>query len=141
MVRNESKGMHTLSGTDDGPEEAMYIMCRPAGGGTILGGCYQKDNWESQPDPNLAVRIMKRCIEANPELTNGKGIESLDIIRHGVGLRPARDGGARIEKEKIEGTWVVHNYGHGGAGYQCSYGCAKAALELVNEVSREKAKL
>lgn len=141
VVRNESRGMHSISGTDDGPDEAMYIMRRPAGGGTILGGCYQRDNWESQPDPSLAIRIMKRCVEANPELTNGKGIEALDVIRHGVGLRPARDGGARVEKEKIDGTWVVHNYGHGGAGYQCSYGCAKAAVELVNEVSREKAKL
>ncbi|CAM1507790.1 Fc.00g046380.m01.CDS01 [Cosmosporella sp. VM-42] len=141
IVRNESKGMMSTSGTDDSPDEAMYMMCRPAGGGTILGGCYQRDNWESQPDPNLAIRIMKRCVAANPGLTGGKGIEALDIIRHGVGLRPARDGGARVEKEKIDGAWVVHNYGHGGAGYQCSYGCAIAAVKLVEEVSHERAKL
>ena len=141
LVRNEADAMYSISGTDDGPDEAMYIMSRAAGGGTILGGCYQKDNWESQPDPSLALRIMKRCVQVCPRLTDGKGIEHLDVIRHGVGLRPVRTGGARIDKEKIEGTWVVHNYGHGGAGYQCSYGCAQEAVRLINEVFRERARL
>ncbi|KAH8738016.1 D-amino-acid oxidase [Ilyonectria robusta] len=142
VVRNEADEMMSVSGTDDGPDEVMYMMTRAAGGGTILGGCYQKHNWESQPDPSLALRIMKRCVKACPQLTNGRGIEHLDVIRHGVGLRPVREGGARIEKEKIDGTWVVHNYGHGGAGYQCSYGCAQVAAKLVDEVCRqEKARL
>lgn len=141
LVRNDAGKMYGVSGTDDGSEEIMYIMTRAAGGGTVLGGCYQKDNWESQPDPSLAIRIMKRCVEMCPQLTNGKGIEHLDIIRHGVGLRPAREGGTRIEKEKINGVWVVHNYGHGGAGYQSSYGCAQAAVKLVDEVFKQKARL
>ncbi|KAH6962506.1 D-amino acid oxidase [Ilyonectria sp. MPI-CAGE-AT-0026] len=141
LVRNESNGMTATSGTDDGPDEAMYVMCRPAGGGTILGGCYQRDNWDSQPDPNLAIRIMQRCVAAHPELTGGRTIEALDVIRHGVGLRPARDGGARVEKELIEDTWVIHNYGHGGAGYQCSYGCAKAVVELLDAHNYDKPRL
>lgn len=99
-----------------------------------MGGCYQKGNWESQPDPNLAVRIMKRCIELCPRLTGGKEIDALSVIRHGVGLRPLREAGPRIEKEKIQDVWVVHQYGHGGAGYQASYGSAKAALRLIEEV-------
>jgi len=109
LVRNEADAMYSISGTDDGAEEVMYIMTRAAGGGTVLGGCYQKGNWESQPDPSLAIRIMKRCVEMCPKLTNGKGIEHLDIIRHGVGLRPVREGGTRIEREKINGVWVVHS--------------------------------
>lgn len=119
IVRNVAPSMYSISGTDDGPDEACYIMTRAAGGGTILGGCYQKGNWESQPDPSLAIRIMKRCVDMCPELTGGKGIEHLDIIRHGVGLRPVREGGTRIEKEKINGIRTVHNYGSGGAGYVC----------------------
>lgn len=111
LVRNDAGKMYSISGTDDGSEEVMYIMTRAAGGGTILGGCYQRGNWESQPDPSLAIRIMKRCVEICPKLTDGRGIEHLDIIRHGVGLRPAREGGARIEREKIQGVQVVHNYG------------------------------
>jgi len=84
---------------------------------------------------------MKRCVDLVPALTDGKGIEALDIVRHGVGLRPMREGGPRVEKEKINGVWIVHQYGHGGYGYQSSYGSAKVAVELVEEALREKARL
>jgi D-amino-acid oxidase len=141
VVRNETNKMIDVSGTDDGDDEACYIMTRAAGGGTILGGSYQKGNWDSQIDPNLAVRIMKRAVQMCPELTGGKGIAHLDIIRHGVGLRPVRENGTRIEKELIGSTWVVHNYGAGGAGYQSSYGCAQAAVALIGEVLKGRAKL
>ena len=108
-------------------------MQRAAGGGTLLGGSYQKGKWDSQIDPNLSVRIMQRAVELCPSLTEGKGVEALDIIRFGVGLRPVREGGVRIEKEKIGRMWVVHNYGHGGYGYQSSYGCAQVVAGLVEE--------
>ncbi|MCJ1300564.1 hypothetical protein MMC08_003361 [Hypocenomyce scalaris] len=133
LVRNEANVMCSSSGTDDGEDEACYIMQRAAGGGTLLGGSYQKGNWESQFDPNLANRIMKRAVDLCPALTGGKGIEHLSIVRHGVGLRPLREGGARLEKEKINGFWTVHNYGHGGYGYQSSYGCSQVAVKLVEE--------
>ena len=84
---------------------------------------------------------MKRCVEICPELTEGKGIEALSVIRHGVGLRPMREGGPRVEKEHIADTTVVHNYGHGGYGFQASYGSAKAAQELVKSALARKAKL
>lgn len=141
LVRNEAGKMFDVSGTDDGDGEACYVMTRAAGGGTILGGSYQVDNWESQPDPNLAIRIMKRAVKMCPELTNGKGIEHLDIIRHGVGLRPVRRGGTRVEKERIGNVWVVHNYGAGGAGYQSSYGCAQKAVDLIEGACSNRARL
>lgn len=82
---------------------------------------------------------MKRCIEVCPNLVQkGQGIEGLDIIRHGVGLRPLREGGTRIEKDNIDGVAVVHNYGHGGFGYQASFGCAYDAVALVKEVLQNK---
>ena len=84
---------------------------------------------------------MKRAIDLCPALTDGKGIENLDIIRHGVGLRPYRHGGTRIESEKIDGTWIVHNYGHGGFGYQSSYGCSEKAVSIVREALTPKAHL
>lgn len=134
VVRNEAPYMVTKSGTDDADDELFYMMMRANGGGTILGGTYQKGQWESQPDPNIAMRIMRRAVEMVPELTGGKGVQGLDIIRHAVGLRPYREGGVRLEKEKIDGTWVVHNYGHAGWGYQGSYGCAERVVELVGEI-------
>ncbi|KAL4872599.1 hypothetical protein BDV12DRAFT_161842 [Aspergillus spectabilis] len=134
LVRNESTRMASTSGTDDGEDELFYMMTRAAGGGTILGGCYQKHEWNPLPDPNLATRIMKRAITVCPDLVGeGQGIEGLDVIRHGVGLRPLRDGGPRIEAERIGGVDVVHNYGHGGFGYQASYGCAAEVVRLVKE--------
>lgn len=122
------------------------------GGGTIIGGCYQKGNWDSTPDFDLANRMLRRAVEFCPEFIGGPDglggpISSSDgqplafpkpdkfsIIRHGVGLRPLRTTGTRIEKEKIGEQWVVHNYGHGGYGYQSSYGCGKVAVALVDEV-------
>ena len=134
VVRNDAHAMYSISGTDDGSDELAYIMTRAAGGGTILGGCYQEGNWDSQPDPNLAVRIMERAVALCPNLTKGKGIEHLSIIRHGVGLRPLRRGGTRLEKEIIRGVRVVHCYGHAGAGYQSSYGSCQEVISLVQQV-------
>ncbi|KAI1911066.1 D-amino acid oxidase [Ophidiomyces ophidiicola] len=176
VVRNEAPAMVSVSGTDDGPDEAGYIMMRAAGrsynrgtslfmnqllrailneaeelinfldvgGGTILGGCYQRHCYESQPDPNLAVRIMKRAVAMCPDLVgkdasgNQRGIEAIDIIRHGVGLRPLREGGTRVERDTINGVSVVHNYGHGGFGYQASFGCCAEAAALVTKALAEK---
>ena len=120
---------------------ASALLTHDLGGGTLLGGCYQKGNWDPHPDLNLALRIMKRAVDLCPALTNGRGIEHLSIVRHGVGLRPVRVGGTRIEKERINGAWVVHNYGHGGYGYQTSYGCSQAVVKLVEEVVRARPKL
>lgn len=85
-------------------------------GGAVLGGSYQKHDWNGEVDHELAKRIMKRAVELCPSLTGGKGPEGLDVIKHCVGLRPLREGGTRLEKEKIDDFWVVHNYAHGGFG-------------------------
>lgn len=146
VVRNKVNQMMTTSGTDDGSDEATYIMGRAIAGGTILGGCLQHGSWESQPDPNLAQRIMQRSIDLCPSLAPKTGkVSELSIIRHGVGLRPMRKGGPRVEKERIEGSWIVHNYGHAGYGYQSGWGSAWAAeklvLEILQETGRPQAKL
>lgn len=67
---------------------------------------------------------MQRCLALCPELTDGHGIEALDIIRHTVGLRPVREDGPRVETEIIDKMPVVHCYGHGG------YGCKFAVLHM-----------
>ncbi|KAF2672185.1 D-amino acid oxidase [Microthyrium microscopicum] len=143
LVRNESNLMVTTSGTDDGDDEATYIMQRAAGGGTILGGCLQANNSDSNPDPNLATRILKRSLAVCPALiadsAPGAGVEAISIVRHGVGLRPMRKSGPRVDKERIGKTWVVHSYGHGGYGYQSSYGSAYMVAGLVDEILEGRA--
>lgn len=140
VVRNEAPYMIATSGTEDGGVEVCYAMTRAAGGGTVLGGTYDKGNWDPTPEPNVAVRIMTRAVELCPELAGGKGVAGLDIIRHGVGLRPLRTKGVRIEAESVASpdgagsVSVVHNYGHAGWGYQGSFGCAERVVELVKEI-------
>lgn len=108
VVRNAAPAMIATSGTDDGPDEMLYMMTRP-GGGTVIGGCYQKGNWNPIPDPNLANRIIKRAVAICPELEKDFPI---DILRHGVGLRPFRKGGPRVELEhQQDAGLIVHNYG------------------------------
>lgn len=147
LVRNDGPSMLVTSSADDGTDEVLYVMQRAVGGGTIIGGTYDIGNWESQPCPNIAARIMARALRLSPALGGGKGIPGLDVIRHAVGLRPYRKGGVRIEREKLrdetEGSDkaivdVVHNYGHAGWGYQGSFGCAERVVELVNEIRAAK---
>ncbi|ATY62550.1 D-amino-acid oxidase [Cordyceps militaris] len=140
LVRNDGSSMLNTSAVDDGSGEILYTMQRAAGGGTILGGTYDLGNWESQPCPNVAARIMARVVRLDPALAGGKGVAGLDVIRHAVGLRPYRKGGVRVEREtlrdEVDGAsvHVVHNYGHAGWGFQGSFGCAEKVVELVNEI-------
>lgn len=76
----------------------------------------------------------------------------MEVIRDIVGIRPARDGGVRVEKEVADGQNIVHAYGKtpssvpkagrcemlirlgtGGGGYVFSFGVARAAGTLVND--------
>lgn len=134
LVENESPSMYNISGTDDDTDDVSYVMTRAAGGGTVLGGTYQKDNWDPNPDPATTDRIIRRCVALRPEMTNGKGVDDVKIIRSCVGLRPYRKSGVRVEADLTtlgDGTLIVHNYGHAGWGYQGSYGCAEHVVELV----------
>jgi D-amino-acid oxidase len=56
------------------------------------------------------------------------------IIREIVGLRPYRQEGYVVAAEKIGNKFVIHNYGHGGAGITLSWGTATQAVDLVREL-------
>ena len=55
------------------------------------------------------------------------------IIREVVGLRPYRAEGFVVEAERIGPKFLVHNYGHGGAGITLSWGTASLAVDLVRQ--------
>lgn len=70
-------------------------------------------------DKDLTKSMLDNCKELVPELLDEKG--SFKVISQQVGLRPSRTGGVRIEAESVEveglgNVYVVHCYGHGGAG-------------------------
>ncbi|PRT54746.1 D-amino-acid oxidase [Wickerhamiella sorbophila] len=108
--------------------EPIYVIPRPfSGGQVVLGGYYQKG--DSTPDTfgYQSAAIIDKTTRYFPQLL-AKG--PLDVIVEKAGLRPGREGGARIEKETINGKTVIHNYGAGGTGFQSGLGMALKAIEL-----------
>ncbi|KAH8556840.1 hypothetical protein BGW37DRAFT_474423 [Umbelopsis sp. PMI_123] len=121
--------------THQGKDYVTYIIPR-SNGHVILGGTQQHHNYDPEPNFDTARTIMENTYKHFPELTHGKGIEALDIVRQNVGLRPTREGGPRVENEFCTAPsgktlLITHNYGHGGYGVQTSWGSATAAAKLV----------
>lgn len=54
---------------------------------------------------------------------------STDLI---AGIRPYRIGSYRLEAQDIGPKFVVHNYGHGGAGITMALGCAHEVRDIVS---------
>ncbi|RKP04717.1 hypothetical protein THASP1DRAFT_33480 [Thamnocephalis sphaerospora] len=105
-------------------------------GTVVLGGTYQHHNSNINPDPATAERIIKSATTVFPELIN-PNTGKVDIICHAVGLRPSRVGGVRLEAEtkelKGKPMLLVHNYGHGGQGYQSSWASADKVVQLIEQ--------
>src|SRR5262249_58616949 len=60
-----------------------------------------------------------------------------------VGIRPHRAGGVRLELDeeviasRHGSKFVIHNYGHGGAGITLSFGCASVVADHVRSLKRD----
>ncbi|ORY35027.1 hypothetical protein BCR39DRAFT_144032 [Naematelia encephala] len=134
--------------------QRTYIIPRPGvEDHVILGGTFIKDDWDTQPRPETAERILKDAFAICPELSQTDSWEGIEVISHNVGLRPCREGGLRLELEertvgegkagllgpergkigKGRKVAVLHAYGIGPAGYQSSLGVADEAAGKVDE--------
>src|SRR6188474_2305548 len=60
-------------------------------------------------------------------------VERSRLIRTVVGLRPYRPQGFVVEATKLGNKFLVHNYGHGGAGVTLSWGTSSLALDLARD--------
>ncbi|KAI9313541.1 hypothetical protein BX666DRAFT_1864121 [Dichotomocladium elegans] len=121
-----------------------YTYVIPRSDGTVVLGTTKESHGTCpDPDPVLAKDIMDRACKCCPDLTNGKGIDRLDVVAHIVGFRPAREGGPRVETQ-VRGRSLfgsstkkyaplAHNYGHDGSGFQSSWGSAKHLVGLIQE--------
>ncbi|WP_030209546.1 FAD-dependent oxidoreductase [Streptomyces bikiniensis] len=104
------------------------LLCfYPHGDTVVLGGTAIDGESDLGPDDKAAAGILARCAEVEPRLAEAR------VLEHRIGARPTRDT-VRVEAERAEdGTLILHNYGHGGAGVTLSWGCADEAQRLVGE--------
>jgi D-amino-acid oxidase len=105
---------------DDQP--LMYAI--PRVNDCVFGGTNEvSDNLA--PDSETTSRIVAECSRV-------LNIERPNVLAERVGLRPFRRSGVRLERDRLrDGRTVIHNYGHGGAGFTLSWGCAREVLELA----------
>jgi D-amino-acid oxidase len=107
---------------DDPP--LMYAIPRSVD--CVLGGTNEVSD-DRQPDSAATARMVSECERV-------LGSSNTAVLRERVGLRPCRKSGVRVAAEKLrDGRTVIHNYGHGGAGFTLSWGCAQTVLELARE--------
>ncbi|HEX5205615.1 FAD-dependent oxidoreductase [Paractinoplanes rhizophilus] len=119
VVLAANPGLDESVRDEDHPAGATYV--HPRSRDVVLGGSFDDDRTDTGPDPAEAAGIVERATALVPRL---RGAE---ILGDRIGLRPARDGGARVEREGN----IVHAYGHGGAGMTLSWGCADEVARLA----------
>lgn len=107
---------------DHTESEITYII--PRSDCTVLGGSAFKNIESKAIDEDLSQRIIERCLLLDPELNTDH------IISSHVGLRPGR---TQIRLEQDPEDSIIHNYGHGGAGFTVSWGCASEVLGIVQK--------
>ena len=106
--------------SDDVP--LMYAI--PRANDCVFGGTNDLSE-DRHVDPAATARIVAECSRV-------LNIEKPRILAERVGLRPFRKSGVRLERDKLrDGRTVIHNYGHGGAGFTLSWGCANEVDDLV----------
>jgi D-amino-acid oxidase len=105
---------------DDPP--LMYAI--PRSQDCVVGGTNDVSD-DRCPDAAATARIISECERV-------LGVSAPPLLRERVGLRPCRRSGVRLAAEELsDGQTVIHNYGHGGAGFTLSWGCAQTVLELA----------
>jgi len=114
---------HTAALTDK--PEITYILPQNENV-ALLGGSAEEGNDSVKPDQNVADGIIRRCAAIVPALATAK------VLGHRIGIRPNREP-VRVELVEFDGTRLVHNYGHGGAGVSLSWGCAADIAAMLQE--------
>jgi D-amino-acid oxidase len=107
---------------DDAP--LMYAI--PRTNDCVFGGTNEISD-DLAADPATTSKIVAECSRV-------LNIERPRVLAESVGLRPFRKSGIRLESNRLrDGRAVIHNYGHGGAGFTLSWGCAREVLETATK--------
>ena len=106
---------------DDAP--LMYAI--PRASDCLFGGTNSLSD-SREPSPADTDAIVSECSRV-------LGIERPRVTAVKVGLRPFRKSGVRLEPEKLlDGRTIIHNYGHGGAGFTLSWACAEEVYAIAS---------
>ena len=102
----------------------------------VLGGLVEPGEWDTdltlESYPPLR-EMRRRCEEFLPVLRRARLYAERPVR---TGLRPARPGNVRLEREP--GTRIVHNVGHGGSGVTFSWGCAAEVGDMLDAMLDER---
>jgi D-amino-acid oxidase len=84
----------------------------------VLGSTFERDNPLVDACPKISQAILDRCAAIDERLVG------MPVLAERVGFRCVREGGVRLEHERVGDRDVIHNYGHGSGGVSLSWGCA-----------------
>ncbi|OJJ46807.1 hypothetical protein ASPZODRAFT_142601 [Penicilliopsis zonata CBS 506.65] len=128
LVKNTYHKTATRHNKDD---TWSFLIPRPLGGGTIVGGTKQHGDWGTEIRPQETAEILAAAAKYWPDFVSK--VEDFEVVMVNVGRRPWREGGMRIEREELgKGRVVVHGYGAGARGYELSWGAAERIAGLVD---------
>ncbi|TFY68497.1 hypothetical protein EVJ58_g967 [Rhodofomes roseus] len=125
-------------GLEESPEKDTYLIPR-RNGNVILGGTRDVDDWQ------VTVPHCEAGDDGGHPQPLPGALPGTRAAGVGCGLRPARDGGLRLDVEwltdKKDGRQVpmVFNYGHGSSGYESSWGSADMTVSLLEDAMAGKA--
>lgn len=109
------------------PNGASYVIPRARSGQVILGGTFDVRRTDKLvPDATVTERILKNAVLLAPELLP-EGVDptapdawtKIEVLKVNIGVRPAREGGARVELDATplrvgaRNVGVIHAYGIG----------------------------
>lgn len=116
----EPGGIDLATDVVDERDHARMLYVIPRRGSVVIGGCSVPvaDDHSLEPNPAFESEILQRATTA--------GFAPGRVLRSKCGLRPYRTT-VRLERDGR----IIHNYGHGGAGFTLARGCAEEVAALA----------
>jgi D-amino-acid oxidase len=119
-IVSKIEGLTCAMVCDDAP--LMYAI--PRARDCVFGGTNELSQ-NLALDPKSTAGIVAECSRVLK-------IDNPPVLAERVGIRPFRKSGVRVEREWLrDGRMVIHNYGHGGAGFTLSWGCARQIVSVA----------
>lgn len=120
MVEPGKADMTRCPGDERDADAIFYAI--PRRREIVLGGCAIAcdDDAPTLPVDEVTAAVLQRASE--------HGVVHGPVLRAAAGIRPFRPA-VRLERQGR----VIHNYGHGGAGYTLGWGCACEVVDLVGQ--------